>query len=135
MAQMVADGYLTQEQADLMAAREAVESHMDYEGLNAAVQEAYATAVQAALDAGEITQAQADQLLSEAVAAPSFHFDFGGRPVAGGHGRQMVAVVMDSLAQCPTPIPPPPQRHLTATPNLIRLFMSILSFNNLRIDD
>ncbi|MCB9420442.1 MAG: hypothetical protein H6667_11600 [Ardenticatenaceae bacterium] len=87
LAQMVADGYLTQEQADLMAAREAVESHMDYEGLNAAVQEAYATAVQAALDAGEITQAQADQLLSEAVAAPSFHFDFGGHDSPGGHGH------------------------------------------------
>jgi hypothetical protein len=86
LAQMVEDGVLTQEQADLMAARRAVQSHMDYEGLNAAAQAAYETAVQAALDAGEITQAQADQLLSDAAAGPGmgrFDGDFGGR---GGHG-------------------------------------------------
>lgn len=86
LAQMVEDGVLTQEQADLMAARRAVQSHMDYEGLSAAAQAAYETAVQAALDAGEITQAQADQLLSDAAAVPGmgrFDGDFGGR---GGHG-------------------------------------------------
>lgn len=88
LAQMVADGYLTQEQADLMAARRAVQSHLDVEGLNAAAQAAYETAVQAALDAGEITQAQADQLLSDAAASPNFgHFDFGGRGGRGGHSR------------------------------------------------
>jgi hypothetical protein len=79
---------LTQEQADLMAARQAVENHIDYEGLNAAVQEAYATAVQAALDAGEITPEQADQLLSEAATAPGIgHFDFGGHGGPGGRGH------------------------------------------------
>jgi polyhydroxyalkanoate synthesis regulator phasin len=87
LAQMVEDGVLTQEQADLMAARRAVESHVDVEGLNAAVQEAYAAAVQSALDAGEITQAQADQLLNEAAAAPSFRFNFGGHGRPGGHGH------------------------------------------------
>lgn len=86
LAQMVEDGVLTQEQADLMAARQAVQSHLDVEGLNAAVQEAYATAVQSALDAGEITQDQADQLLSEAAAAPGFRFDFGGPGGFGGRG-------------------------------------------------
>lgn len=87
LAQMVEDGVLTQEQADLMAARQAVQSHLDVEGLNTAVQEAYATAVQSALDAGEITQEQADQLLSEAAAAPSFRFNFGGHGGRGGHGH------------------------------------------------
>ncbi len=87
LAQMVEDGVLTQEQADLMAARRAVESHMDYEGLNAAAQAAYETAVQSALDAGEINQDQADQLLSEATAAPSFQFDFGRRGGRSGHGH------------------------------------------------
>ena len=88
LAQMVEDGVLTQEQVDLMAARRAVQSHLDVEGLNAAAQAAYETAVQAALDAGEITQAQADQLLSDAAAAPGFgHFDFGGRGGRGGHSR------------------------------------------------
>lgn len=95
LAQMVEDGYLTQEQVDMMTAREAVESHLDYEGLNAAVQSAYETAVQAALDAGEITQDQADALLSEFTAnlgSGRFGFDShhgfdqpGGRG-HGGHG-------------------------------------------------
>jgi hypothetical protein len=90
LAQMVEDGYLTQEQADLIAARRAVQSHMDYEGLQAAAQAAYETAVQAALDAGKITQEQAAQLLSDAAAAPGFgQFNFGGhggRPGGRGHG-------------------------------------------------
>lgn len=86
LAQMVEDGVLTQEQVDLMAARQAVQSHLDVEGLNALVQEAYATAVQSALDAGEITQEQADQLLSDAAAAPGFRFDFGGHGGFGGRG-------------------------------------------------
>lgn len=86
LSQMVEDGVLTQEQVDLMAARQAVQSHLDVEGLNALVQEAYATAVQSALDAGEITQEQADQLLSDAAAAPSLRFDFGGHDGFGGRG-------------------------------------------------
>lgn len=86
LAQLVEDGVLTQEQADLMAARRAVQSHMDFEGLNAAAQEAYETAVQSTLDAGEITQEQADQLLSDAAAAPGIG-GFGGRGGRGGHGH------------------------------------------------
>ena len=86
LAQLVEDGVLTQEQADLMAARRAVNSHLDRDSLSAAAQEAYETAVQSALDAGEITQAQADQLLSDAAAAPGIG-GFGGRGGRGGHGH------------------------------------------------
>lgn len=77
--QLVADGVITQEQADLMAARKAVNDYLDVEGLSDAAQAAYETAVQQALDAGEITQDQADQLLSEASG-------FGGRGFFGGRG-------------------------------------------------
>lgn len=83
LEQLVADGVLTQEQVDMMAARQAVQSHLDVDGLNAAIQEAYETAVNAALAAGEITQEQADQLLSDAAAAPGIGGFFGGH---GSHG-------------------------------------------------
>ena len=75
--QAVADGKLTQEQADLIKGRFALSNSSDYQ---AAMQSAYASAVEQALEDGVITQAQADQLLAN---APSFS----GRDGRGGrHG-------------------------------------------------
>jgi hypothetical protein len=85
LAQMVEDGVITQEQADLMEARRAVQSYFDVESVQAAIQEAYETAVNEALAAGEITQEMADQLLSEDAAVPGFG-GFGGRGGHRGHG-------------------------------------------------
>jgi hypothetical protein len=85
LAAMVEAGMMTQEQADLIAAREAVQNYVDEEALQAAVQSEYESAVEAAVDAGAITQAQADQLLEalESSTIPGFGFGgFGGR---GGH--------------------------------------------------
>lgn len=85
LAQMVEDGEITQEEADLIAARKAVRSYLDVEGMQAAAQEAYEAAVNEALDAGEITQELADQLLSDAAAGPGFG-GFGGHRGHGSHG-------------------------------------------------
>lgn len=60
LAQAVEDGRLTQEQADLMAARQAVQPYVQER-----LQSAYEEAVQAAVEAGAITQEQANALLSE----------------------------------------------------------------------
>lgn len=75
LAELVEAGVLTQEEADLMAAREAVQSYVDQEALSAALQNAYAEAVAAALADGAITEAQANQLLEE---MPTFSFGFRG---------------------------------------------------------
>jgi hypothetical protein len=85
LAQMVEDGVITQEQADLMEARRAVQSYFDIESVQAAIQEAYETAVNEALSAGEITQELADQLLSEDAAVPGLG-GFGGHGGHRGHG-------------------------------------------------
>jgi hypothetical protein len=57
LAQAVTDGRLTQEQADVIAAQRAFQEYLRSQ------QKSYADEVQAALDAGAITQAQADLLL------------------------------------------------------------------------
>ncbi len=64
VAAMVAAGAITQEQADLMLARQAVQNYVDQDALQTAVQLVYETAVAEALAAGVITQAQADAILS-----------------------------------------------------------------------
>ncbi len=83
LAAMVEAGVITQEQADLMEARQAVESYVDREALQETMQAAYEDAVNQALEEGDITQEQADTLLSNAA-------NFGGRgfggPGFGGHG-------------------------------------------------
>ena len=86
LAAMVEAGVITQEQADMMAARRAVESYIDHDALQATMQAAYEDAINQALADGVITQEQADTLLSNAanIGARGF-FDgpgFGGR---GGH--------------------------------------------------
>jgi hypothetical protein len=83
LAELVEAGIITQEAADLMAAREAVQSYVDQNAITAALQNAYEEAVAAALAGGAITQAQADQLLEE---MPTFSFGFRGF-FGGGPGR------------------------------------------------
>ncbi|HEX6387368.1 MAG TPA: hypothetical protein VF177_22090 [Anaerolineae bacterium] len=79
LAEMVAAGAITEEQADLMLAQKAVQGYIDVEALQATLQEAYEDAVAQALADGVITQEQADQLLS----TPAFGFPGFG----GGFGR------------------------------------------------
>ena len=83
--QALADGTITQEQVDRMAARSALAPY-----LQEAMQTAYQSAVEQALADGVITQDQADQLLENAANGVGPHDGFGGRPFgghpAGGHG-------------------------------------------------
>jgi hypothetical protein len=74
----VASGEITQEEADLMAAREAL-----HEYLREQMQTSYEAAIAQAVADGVITQAQADQLLSEE--GQGFFGPGGGRP-HGGRG-------------------------------------------------
>lgn len=80
LAEMVAAGTITQEEADLILAQKAVQNYVDDEAYQSAVQSIYADAVAQALADGVITQAQADELLAN-MTAQTFHF-----PGAGGHG-------------------------------------------------
>lgn len=85
LAEMVAAGVITQEQADLMLARKAVQDYVDTDALQATLQAAYEEAVAQALADDVITQEQADALLN------SRTFDLGGMRGFGGprghHGR------------------------------------------------
>jgi hypothetical protein len=83
LAELVEAGVITQEEADLMAAREALQSYVDQEALSTALQNAYEDAVAAALADGAITEAQAGQLLEE---MPTFGFGLRGF-FGGGPGR------------------------------------------------
>jgi hypothetical protein len=96
LAAMVEAGYLTQEQADAILARQAVMTYLDRDALQAAVQSAYEAAVAAALDAGAISQEQADALLEDIENLGGF--GMGGFGMQGGmmggpggrdHGRGM----------------------------------------------
>lgn len=64
--QAVADGKMTQEQADLMKAHRALMTNEKYQ---TAIQAAYEAAIQQAVKDGVITQAQADLLLKEGLNA------------------------------------------------------------------
>jgi hypothetical protein len=75
LAAMVEAGVLTQEQADLVAARATVQNYVDHDALAEMVQSAYEEAVAQALADGAITQAQAEELLE---ALSNFDFRFGG---------------------------------------------------------
>lgn len=78
LAQAVADGRMTQEQADLVTARQALQQYIKDQGL-------YEQAVASAVKDGVITQAQADAILADTKSG-----DFGlggmGRGGRGGHG-------------------------------------------------
>ncbi len=85
LAARVEAGQMTQEQADLIAARRAVQNLVDREAISAAIQSAYEAAIDEALSTGAITAEQAETLrsnLSDGLGG------FGPRrgPGAGGHG-------------------------------------------------
>lgn len=83
LATAVEAGLLTQEQADMMLARQAVRSYFDREGLQAQAQATAEAAIADALADGAITQEQADALLEQLEARP---FGFGGFSGPGGRG-------------------------------------------------
>lgn len=80
LAELVAAGTITQEEADMILAQKAVQNYVDDDAYQSAVQSIYADAVAQALADGVITQAQADELLAS-MTAQTFRF-----PGAGGHG-------------------------------------------------
>lgn len=86
LAAAVEAGLLTQEQADAMLARQAVQSYLDRDGLQAQAQAAYEAAIAEALAAGDITQAQADAMLEQLATQPFGFGGFGGRGGHRGHG-------------------------------------------------
>ncbi len=89
LAQAVTDGQLTQDQADLLTARRALQEYW------ATQQQSYEEIVQAAVDAGAITQEQADLLLENqpsnghgfGLGGQDFGLGMGGR---GDFGRGMM---------------------------------------------
>ena len=87
LAQAVTDGNLTQEQADMMKARRDLKQDPTFQAAMQAAQDdlkaTYAAAIQKAVEAGIITQAQADQLLTE----PVGRFGMGGMMGGGERGR------------------------------------------------
>lgn len=86
LAQLVEEGVITQAQADMMAARAAVNNYFDREAVQEMIQDAYETAVSQALSDGVITQEQADALLSENNFGPFGFGGPGGRGGRRGHG-------------------------------------------------
>lgn len=76
LAQAVTDGRLTQEQADLITARQALQQYIADNGL-------FESAVASAVKDGVITQAQADAILADTRAGS---FGFGGMGDPGGRG-------------------------------------------------
>ncbi|MEA3336185.1 MAG: hypothetical protein U9R25_09775 [Chloroflexota bacterium] len=64
LAQAVEDGRITQEQADLMQARQDLREYMDDINFGESMRQAYENALQQAVAAGVITQEQADSILS-----------------------------------------------------------------------
>jgi hypothetical protein len=88
LAAAVEDGRLTQEQADQLKARQSLQTYLQEQGFQDQVRSLYENLVQQAVQAGVLTQAQADAILSEQGA-------FGGmRGMRGfdgmrGHGGRM----------------------------------------------
>lgn len=93
IAEAVANGDLTQEQADEMQAMRDLKTYLDDSGLQESIRSLRQQAIQGAVDAGVITQEQADQILQNqngfGLRGQRGRFDgrsmpdFGGR---GGHG-------------------------------------------------
>ena len=78
--QAVADGKITEEEADLLLGREALYAS---DAFRASMQAAFEAAVQNAVEDGVITQSQADQILNNQDGAGFLNFHGGMRP----HGR------------------------------------------------
>lgn len=81
LSQAVADGQLTQDQADLVTAQRAFREYLRSQ------QKSYGDEVQAALDAGAITQAQADLLLKNEQTFGGRGFGMGAPRMDGGRGH------------------------------------------------
>jgi hypothetical protein len=97
--QLVTDGRITAEQADLLKGKLALNSNSAFRD---AMNSAFETAVNAAVKAGVITQSQADAILAqrsssgmqgwgglEGLGGPEFGFGHGGRGMRGGEGFGM----------------------------------------------
>lgn len=84
LAAAVEEGRITQEQADQLKARQALQTFLGEQGFDAELQALYQRFVQQAVQAGVITQEQADTLLSQ---QGSFHGmrGFGGMRGRAGH--------------------------------------------------
>jgi transcriptional regulator with XRE-family HTH domain len=83
--QAIADGQLTQEQADLMQGKRALYAD---EAFQTAMKTAFEAAVQDAVSRGVITQAQADQILEQSangMGGPGMSIPGMDRPGRGGH--------------------------------------------------
>lgn len=83
---IVEAGVLTQEQADLIAAYQAVQGFVDYDGLTTSVQSFFQDAIEKALADGVITQAQADLMLGNLSHLTMRGFPGGRMPGMGGRG-------------------------------------------------
>lgn len=98
LADMVAEGTITQEQADFIAARMALQDYIDYDALNDSFQAIFQEAIDQALADGVITAEQAEAMLNNLPTFSSQNFggrgfgphEFGGHhgfgPGRGGHG-------------------------------------------------
>lgn len=90
LAELIASGQLTEEQAALIEAHQAVRTYLDVEGMQASMQAFWQTAIDDALAAGDITAEQAAELTSRLSEGPmGMERGFGpGRGMNGpGHGR------------------------------------------------
>lgn len=87
LEQAVTDGRITQEQADLMKARQAFRTYLDQQGFPDRLQALYEDALQQAVQAGVLTQAQADAILSSQDVMGGFgHHRLGGMGGMRGFG-------------------------------------------------
>lgn len=86
LADLVASGRLTQEQADEMAAREALEQSTTFQ---AEVKAGIETAINNAVKAGTITQAQADILIAQLQSSNGWGMGFGGMMGGMMNGKGM----------------------------------------------
>ena len=86
LAELVEAGVLTQEEVDMILARQAVQEYFDSEAVSEAIQAEYEAAIEQALADGVITEAQAEQMLEN---APAFGgFGIHGFQSGGRGGRQ-----------------------------------------------
>ncbi len=87
LAEKVATGVLTQEQADMIQAYRNVQDYVDYDALTETMQSFYQAAIEQALADGVITQGQADQMLENVGNMNMRGFPGGRMPgIMGGRG-------------------------------------------------
>lgn len=101
--QAVADGRITQEQADQMKARAAFGQYLNRDDVRQTLRSAYESVVQKAVEAGVITQEQADAILSNADSVGPFGGPFGG--MRGFHGERGHMRGLDGMRQFRMPAP------------------------------